>query len=281
MEYTFGYYQTSLQTTVLTRKRPESGASNPDMITTKCKRYIYMGEPDPGEKLNTSRMKQLSGEDRIEARGLFADQEKFNMMGKMFLSCNDLPPISSMDNGTWRRIRVIPHISTFKDPGDPLIDPTKHIYEKDMKLKIKLKNWRVAFLGLLVHYYDKKYLKEGLKEPPCVLAASNKYKERNDVFMSFFSEHYIKQTGGGPVTLKQVRIDFREWKKKLGREVDLKETLLVERMKAECGNNSTDKEFYGIVPIEEDDTDISGAPVAAAASTPPVTPRQTVIPARR
>jgi len=281
MEYTFGDYQTSLQTTVLTRKRPESGAANPDMITTKCKRYIYMGEPDPGEKLNTSRMKQLSGEDRIEARGLFADQEKFNMMGKMFLSCNDLPPISSMDNGTWRRIRVIPHISTFKDPGDPLIDPTKHIYEKDMKLKIKLKNWRVAFLGLLVHYYDKKYLKEGLKEPPCVLAASNKYKERNDVFMSFFSEHYIKQTGGGPVTLKQVRIDFREWKKKLGREVDLKETLLVERMKVECGNNSTDKEFYGIVPIEEDDTDISGAPAAAAASTPPVTPRQTVIPARR
>jgi P4 family phage/plasmid primase-like protien len=285
MEYTFGDYQTSLQTTVLTRKRPESGAANPDMITTKCKRYIYMGEPDPGEKINTSRMKQLSGEDRIEARGLFSDQEKFNMMGKMFLSCNDLPPISSMDNGTWRRIRVIPHKSTFKDPGSPDIDPKNHIYEKDMKLKIKLKNWRVAFLGLLVEYYNK-YLKEGLREPPCVLAASNKYKERNDVFMSFFNEHYIKQADAGPVTLKQVRLDFREWKKKLGREVDLKETLLVERMKAECGNNSTDKEFYGIVPIEEDDTDLSGAPVAAvaapvAAPVAAAAPRQTVIPTSR
>ena len=285
MEYTFGDYQTSLQTTVLTRKRPESGAANPDMITTKCKRYIYMGEPDPGEKLNTSRMKQLSGEDRIEARGLFSDQEKFNMMGKMFLSCNDLPPISSMDNGTWRRIRVIPHISTFKDPGSPDIDPTKNIYEKDMKLKIKLKNWRVAFLGLLVHYYNTKYLKEGLREPPCVLAASNKYKERNDVFMSFFNEHYVKQIGGGPVSLKQLRLDFREWKKKLGREVDLKETLLVERMKAECGNNSTDKEFYGIVPIEDDETDLSGAPVAVAAPVAPVAPVaavpvQTTLPVR-
>jgi len=287
MEYTFGDYQTSLQTTVLTRKRPESGAANPDMITTKCKRYIYMGEPDPGEKLNTSRMKQLSGEDRIEARGLFSDQEKFNMMGKMFLSCNDLPPISSMDNGTWRRIRVIPHISTFKDPGSPDIDPSKHIYEKDMRLKLKLKNWRVAFLGLLVHYYNTKYLREGLKEPPCVLAASNKYKERNDVFMSFFNEHYVKQADAGPVSLKQVRIDFREWKKKLGRDIDLKETLLVERMKAECGNNSTDREFYGIVPIEDTEEDLSGATVAVtaapapAASTPPVTPRQTVIPTRR
>jgi len=55
---------------------------------------------------------------------------------------------------------------------------------------------------------------------------------------------------------------------------------LVERMKAECGNNSTDKEFWGIVPIEEDDTDLSGAPVAVAApsaATPPTTPRQTVL----
>lgn len=205
------------------------------------------------------------------------------MMGKMFLSCNDLPPISSMDNGTWRRIRVIPHVSTFKDPGSPDIDPSKNIYEKDMKLKQKLKNWRVAFLGLLVHYYDTKYLKYGLKEPPCVLAASNKYKERNDVFMSFFNEHYIKQVGGGPVTLKQVRIDFREWKKKLGREVDLKETMLVERMKSECGDNSTDKEFYGIVPIEEDDVDLSGAPVAEMTSEPlPSTaPVQTTLPVRR
>jgi phage/plasmid-associated DNA primase len=189
-----------------------------------------------------------------------------------------------MDNGTWRRIRVIPHISTFKDPGSPDIDPKKHIYEKDMRLKIKLKNWRVAFLGLLVHYYDTKYLKDGLREPPCVLAASNKYKERNDVFMSFFNEHYMKQADAGPVTLKQVRLDFRDWKKKLGREVDLKETLLVERMKAECGNNSTDKEFYGIVPIEEDEADLSGAPVAvaaAASTSAPTTSRQTVIPTSR
>jgi hypothetical protein len=63
-----------------------------------------------------------------------------------------------------------------------------------------------------------------------------------------------------------VRLDFRDWKKKLGREVDLKETLLVERMKVECGNNSTDKEFYGIVPIEDNETDLSGAPAATTAA---------------
>lgn len=259
MEMVFGDYQTSLQTTVLTRKRPESGAANPDMITTKCKRYIYMGEPDPGEKLNTSRMKQLSGEDRIEARALFGDQEKFTMMGKLFLSCNDKPEISSMDNGTWRRIRVIPHISIFKDPGDPMINPEKHIYEKDLHLKTKLRAHRVAFFSMLVHYYETKYLVEGLKEPEIVMSASNKYKEENDIFMRFFTESFVKEDGAVPVDVKVVRSQFRTWKKaNAGLRIDLKEPQVFERMRVICGQGSTDKIFYGI-RVTEEAMDLSGA----------------------
>ena len=259
MEFTFGDYQTSLQTTVLTRKRPESGAANPDMITTKSKRYIYMGEPDPGEKLNTSRMKQLSGEDRIEARGLFSDQEKFTMMGKLFLSCNDKPEVSSMDNGTWRRIRVIPHVSTFKDPGDPAINPEKHIYPKDLTLKHKLREWRVAFLSMLVHYYDTQYLPYGLNEPAVVKEASNRYKEENDIFMKFFSECFAKEEGASPLTTAVVRNQFRDWKaRNRGTRVELKEAQIMDRMRMTCAAGSTDKLFLGIVIITET-TDVSGA----------------------
>lgn len=259
MEFTFGDYQTSLQTTVLTRKRPESGAANPDMITVKAKRYIYMGEPDPGEKLNTSRMKQFSGDDRIEARGLFADQEKFTMMGKLFLSCNDKPEIGSMDNGTWRRIRVIPHISIFKDPGDPLIDPAKHIYPKDLMLKHKLRSWRVAFLSMLVHYYNTKYLPYGLVEPAIVLEASNKYKEENDVFMKFFSESFVKEEGVTPLTSANVRSQFREWKNaNRGIRIDLKEAQIMDRMRMMGSTGSTDKIFLGLRIVAEM-SDVSGA----------------------
>jgi len=259
MEYAFGDYQTSLQTTVLTRKRPESGAANPDMITVKARRYIYMGEPDPGEKLNTSRMKQLSGEDRIEARPLFGDQEKITMMGKMFLSCNDKPEINSMDNGTWRRIRVIPHVSTFKDPGDPSIDDAKHIYPKDLTLKHKLREWRVAFLSMLVHYYETEYLPHGLKEPAIVLEASNKYKEENDVFMKFFGECFVKEEGVPPLTAAIVRTQFREWKAaNRGVRVELKEAQVMDRLRMMGGLGSTDKVFYGLRINTEDKVDLSG-----------------------
>jgi len=260
MEFVFGDYQTSLQTTVLTRKRPESGAANPDMITVKAKRYIYMGEPDPGEKLNTSRMKQLSGEDRIEARPLFGDQEKIGMMGKLFLSCNDKPEISSMDNGTWRRIRVIPHVSVFKDPGDPAINEAKHIYPKDLTLKHKLREWRVAFLSMLVHYYETEYLPYGLKEPDIVMEASNKYKEENDVFMKFFGESFVKEDGVPPLAAAQIRTTFREWKAaNRGVRVELKEAQVMDRLRLMGAAGSTDKIFYGLRINVEAQTDLSGA----------------------
>jgi putative DNA primase/helicase len=83
-----GQYAGSLASTALTRKRPESGAANPDIMSIKGCRFVEMKEPDEGEPLNSARMKQFSGEDLVEARGLFKDQERFKITGKIFLACN-------------------------------------------------------------------------------------------------------------------------------------------------------------------------------------------------
>ena len=259
MELTFGDYGTSISTAIFTRSKPDSGSANPDIITTKHRRFIHCGEPDDNQKVNTSIMKQWTGGDLIQARGLFSEQDKFRIVGKIFMSCNDLPPISKMDNGTWRRIRVIPHDSTFKDPGDPLIDPSKHIYPKDLNLEAKLRKWRTSFLSLLVHYYDTEYLVNGLVEPDCVMAASNKYKEASDLFMAFFSANFVREVAAGPVMAKEVKNAFRDWMREQPKNCDLKISSVMERMKEVCGLGSTDKEFWGIKPIEEDAQDISGA----------------------
>ena len=259
MEVTFGDYGTSMSTTVMTRKRPDSGAANPDIITVKNKRYIHTGEPDDNEKINTAIMKQYSGGDRVQARGLFSEQEKLVICGKIFMSCNDLPPVTKMDGGTWRRIRVIPHESIFKDAGDPMIDPSKNIYEKDLDMENKLRHWRTAFLSLMVHYYDTRYLAYGLREPDCVSTASNKYKEENDVFMTFFTENFVREPGAGPIYAREVKNIFNEWKKTLGRSCDLKHHQVLERMKATCSSGSTEKEFWGVRVADE--TDLSGAKI--------------------
>lgn len=214
MRLTLGDYQASLATTALTRKRPESGAANPDIMATKCRHMITSQEPDDREPLNTSRMKQLSGEDMVEGRGLFQDQEKFKMMGKMFMMCNRLPPVYAMDNGTWRRIRVIPFESRFEPEDHPDLKAKKpNIYPRDDFLDTKLRDWREPFLSLLVHIYETEYIPSGLRpEPPIVKEESEKYKENFDSFAKFRNDRF-RELKNGFQELVGEHVEFNDIKK--------------------------------------------------------------------
>ena len=222
MRNTLGDYTSSLSTTALTRKRPDSGSANPDIINIKNKRFIIMQEPDEREQLNTARMKQFSGEDIVEARGLFKDQEQFKITGKFFMSCNRLPPIHSMDDGTWRRIRVIPFKSRFVPPGDPNINAANNVYPRDSFLDEKLKNWRGPFLGLLVHYYETRYMKDGIKSVPKeVKKFSDEYKQSYDSFAKFRDNRLRDASTAKPelrlslmehnTLFKNIRSAYRMW----------------------------------------------------------------------
>jgi len=224
MRYTFGDYCCSLQATALTRKRPESGAANPDIISIKNKRFIYLQEPDDKEPLNTSRMKQFSGEDVVEARALYEDQQRFRITGKLFMMCNRLPPITSMDRGTWRRIRVIPFGSKFVDPSDPELKTKKaNVFLRDNKLDEKLRMWREAWLGLLVHIFETEYLVNGLEPiPQAVLEESSKYRDNFDQYGKFKAERMIdfrdprlglEEYGDEKVSLKELQNAYNTWTK--------------------------------------------------------------------
>jgi P4 family phage/plasmid primase-like protien len=219
MKLVLGDYQTSLQATVLTRKRPEAGAANPDIMAIKGRRFIYSQEPDHQEPLNTSRMKQFSGEDMVEARGLFKDQEKFKVMGKMFMMCNRLPPIATMDNGTWRRIRVIPFESRFEEPDHPdLIAKRPGVYPRDNNLDEKLLSWREPFLSYLVDIYEREYIPNGMQPEPAVIKQeSEKYKADYDSFAKFRMDRIrerrdgYNEVTGEKVTIKEIVKCYKRW----------------------------------------------------------------------
>lgn len=220
MIMTFGDYQSSLQSTALTRKRPESGAANPDIMSIKNKRFIYMQEPDDREPLNTSRMKQFSGEDAVEARGLYADQERFKISGKLFMMCNTLPTINSMDRGTWRRIRLIPFESKFVNPGDKELGQP-NVFLKDMNLNAKLKKWRIPFFSRLVHIYLTQYAvsDNGTLEPApdIVTSESRKYRDTFDSLNKFCQERCrIDKDSDEHATVSDVWRAYRYWHEAVG-----------------------------------------------------------------
>jgi phage/plasmid-associated DNA primase len=141
-----------------------------------------------------------------------------------------------------------------------MINPARNIYEKDLFLESKIPHWREAFLALLVHYYENHYLEHGLKEPACVMAASNKYKEENDVFNKFFDENFVRDPAAAPILAREVKNIWRDWKRSMGRvAADLRENAVLDRMKEMCGAGSTDKEFFGIRVQDHEGPDLSGA----------------------
>ena len=226
MRYTFGDYSSSLQATALTRKRPESGAANPDIISIKNKRFIYLAEPDDKEPLNTSRMKQFSGEDVVEARGLFEDQQRFRITGKLFMLCNKLPPVHAMDRGTWRRIRAIMFPSLFVEPSAPELRQGKanvFVRNNDLDLDLKKPEWRQAWLGLLVHIYETEYLVRGLEPiPASVMQESNKYRETFDQYGKFKAERLVDfrdvragltELGDEAALLKDICSSYTTWQR--------------------------------------------------------------------
>lgn len=262
IKHTFGDYQTSIQTTVFTRKRADSGAANPGIITAKCKRFIYTSETEEKEALNTSQMKQMSGEDDIEARGLYKDQDKFTIMGKIFMACNHLPKITSMDNGTWRRIRVIPFVSRFEGADHPdLIAGKENMFLRDNSLDDKIMTWREAFLSLLVHIYETDYIPNGLSpEPAIVKQVSETYKADNDVFAKFRIERVRELRDGyeellnNNVNLTDIHRLYKSWSKDSGaRQLDLKE---IEKRCEESFGNSRGKKIYSHIRIFKNEEDM-------------------------
>jgi P4 family phage/plasmid primase-like protien len=274
MIMTFGDYQSSLQSTALTRKRPESGAANPDIMSIKNKRFIYMQEPDDKEPLNTSRMKQFSGEDAVEARGLFADQERFKISGKLFMMCNNLPAIHSMDRGTWRRIRVIEFVSKFVSPDAEEYKAGKpNVFLIDPMLDKKLREWREPFLALLVHIYETEYIPFALHPvPAAVMKASDKYKENFDIYARFRAERVREPRTleekmscmAEPVTTNKIKTIVTAWKKDA--RVELNTQDVVNRMTEEFGEPLNGKEWQTIKVFASDEM-VADWDAAQAANT--------------
>ena len=178
----FGDYCTILPCSLITQKRARSETCNPVLVRTKGKRFACLQEPEGGEKINVGLMKELTGGDKITARPLYKDPIEFKPQFKQILTCNELPQVSSNDEGTWRRIRVVEFTSKFRE----FPDKTKpNEFKMDKNLAEKLEDWAEPFMYILLQYY-KHYKKNGLFEPNSVKMNTQMYKQDSDVFSQFF-----------------------------------------------------------------------------------------------
>ena len=159
----------------------------------------------------------------MEARGLFEDQQRFRITGKLFMLCNKLPPVHAMDRGTWRRIRAVMFPSLFVDESAPELHqgkPNVFLRNNDLDTDLKKTEWRQAWLGL-VHVYETEYLKRGLEPiPASVMQESNKYRETFDQYGKFKAERLVDfrdvragltEFGDETALLKDITSSYTTW----------------------------------------------------------------------
>jgi len=192
------FYSPSIQ--LLTRKRGSSSNASPELIKLKGIRIAVLQEPEFDDQIHPSLMKQLTGNDWIEARELYCSPIKFKPQLSLVMACNDLPKVPSSDGGTWRRMRVLQFKSKFVD------NPTKDgEYPVDPTLQSQIETLGEAFMSILIHYYNKlKKNKNLYKEPPEVNQYTSDYKKDNDVIQDFIDENV--EEGGDKDHLKTVDV---------------------------------------------------------------------------
>jgi len=194
----FGNYCGILPTTLLTQKRISAGSANPELAKLAGKRFAAFQEPEEGETLYVGQMKELTGGDKITARGLYKDPVDFKPQFKLLLVCNILPNIPAQDDGTWRRLRVTPWESKFVDTKNGLYNgkPLKpNQFKKDRSLTEKLEKYAPALMWLLLNVYYPIYQKSNYDiskfEPNKVKQYTIDYQKKNDFYLEFLEEHYI------------------------------------------------------------------------------------------
>lgn len=207
IRYTFGEYFGVLPVTVLTKKRAGAGNATPELADKRGKRFLAIQEPEHDDMIYVGFMKELSGNDWIQARALYGDPFMYKPQFKLVLTCNKLPNIPSSDGGVWRRLRVSPFSSKFVDNPKAANE-----FPKDRELTERLESWNRAFVWLLLNKYYPLYVKSGIIEPPLVTSFTDKYKKDVDMYWEFLLNNVeITKLDTDSENVAGLYVSFKSW----------------------------------------------------------------------
>jgi len=210
MTEVLGDYKGTVPITLVTDIRGKIGGTSDEVLKLKGTRLAVMQEPSKGVKLNEGVMKELTGGDPIQARGLYSESEIFVPQFKLVVGTNNLFDIESNDDGTWRRIRKCTFESKFVDPGESYSDNTEYIFPKDKSLNEKLPILAPVFAYMLV---KRAFETNGIvEECKTVTDESNKYRNKEDHIAAFVAEKLVKTSDPRHVIQKSIlSTAFGEW----------------------------------------------------------------------
>ena len=170
-----GSYAGSVDINVFTTTMQNKG---PTLATLRGKRLIITGELEEGRRLSVETLKRIASTDPITAEEKYKAPETFIPSHTAILHTNHLPRVGSTDEGTWRRLYVIPFNAVFEGTQD-IPNYAQYLFE----------NAGGAILSWMIEGAKKFNANEHTLLPPaCVTEATKKYRSAEDWMQNFLDD---------------------------------------------------------------------------------------------
>ena len=201
---TFGDYSECGHSSIITSRRENSSNTNSALMSLKGKRLVTFQEIDNENSINMPVIKALTGNDQITGRQLYKQQETFTPQWKLVVCANKLPPVSSDDGGTQRRLRNIPFESKFvADVNEAKWQGMSNIFQVDYNLKQKLSRYRMPLMHRLIEGFNQYKRSGGLPLCRKIMNHTSQYFQQHNAIYQFLSNR-ITPSVGSIISLREV-----------------------------------------------------------------------------
>lgn len=201
---------------VLSHITDDPGKHSSHIAVFNYKRMLRFNESEPNTQVAQSSIKKLLSGEAIPYRESHGRQSKMNLVCNMIATTNFSLLIPVNDHGTWRRLQHYECKTKFvhgrpREPNEVRADPSIEDFVND-------KRTHIAFLSLLVHYYEKLHNEYGgsLKnlrpnEFPTIYQETQNYRNTQDHINNFIFKRMLWSPSSEGHSITDIAIAYKRW----------------------------------------------------------------------
>ena len=192
-----GDYSGHIDIETLTTDRQNRG---PELATLRGKRLVIAGELEEGKRLSVATVKRIASTDIIRAEQKYRAPEDFTPSHTLVLFTNHLPRVGSTDNGTWRRLTIVPFNAVIPQNGgvqnyaDVLVKQAGPI----------ILTWIIQGAMNFIRNNFK------LDIPDAVAQETEQYRARENWLENFIEERCIREPNAR-VGARDLYLEYKDW----------------------------------------------------------------------
>lgn len=197
-----GDYAGTIDSRVLTTDRQNKGAA---LATLRGRRLVLAAELEEHQRLSTSTLKQLASTDMLTIEEKYRAPESVRQTHTLVLFTNHLPRVGSTDNGTWRRLTVVPFNAVISENraiqnyADVLVE----------QCGSAILSWAIEGAALFIQNGYR------LTIPDAVAEATEEYRAQENWVENFISDRCIRDSGAR-IGARTLYLEYKAWAEENG-----------------------------------------------------------------